>query len=241
MPVAQVLLSGEMERSIQTLVMNAGPVAKGVLLVLLFFSVVSWAIILQKAFRFRGLLRSSRRFWHLYRSGELGTALDQCASASLRGTPLRALLLSGLREGHGVGRPGEVELDRMGALPPEKRERIERAMERTALVELSGLERYLPFLATTANVSPFLGLFGTVWGVMSSFLAMGVKGSASLSVVGPGIAEALITTVAGLAAAIPAVVAYNHFLGRIRAVSVDLERFRSSLADRLTRGGYDGV
>ena len=106
---------------------------------------------------------------------------------------------------------------------------------------MTQLEKFLPFLATVANVSPFFGLFGTVWGVMRAFLAMGVQGSASLAVVGPGIAEALITTVAGLAAAIPAVIAYNHFLGRLRAVSSDMERLHSSLADRLTRGSTDGI
>ncbi|MFH1278737.1 MAG: MotA/TolQ/ExbB proton channel family protein [Candidatus Eisenbacteria bacterium] len=243
MPVSNILLSGDMERSIPTLIMQSGPVAKAVLLVLLFFSVVSWAIMLQKLFRFRSLVLGSRRFWAVYDGpGDLGAALRRCTSAAYAATPLRNLLIAGLREGHGAGATGELPgtvWDRPGGLPGARKDRIERAMERSALAELAVLERHLPFLATTANVSPFLGLFGTVWGVMSAFLAMGVKGSASLSVVGPGIAEALITTVAGLAAAIPAVVAYNHFLGRLRRLSIDLERFRSSLADRLTREGSD--
>lgn len=243
MPVSNILMSGDMERSIPTLIVQSGPVAKAVLLVLLVFSVVSWAIILQKLFRFRTLVLWSRRFWTVYNGpGDLGAALKRCASAAYGGTPLRNLLLAGLREGHGASPSGElpaVVWERPSGLPGGRKSRIERSMERSALAELAVLERHLPFLATTANVSPFLGLFGTVWGVMSAFLAMGVKGSASLSVVGPGIAEALITTVAGLAAAIPAVVAYNHFLGRLRRLSIDLERFRSSLADRLTREDGD--
>lgn len=243
MPVSNILLSGEMERSVPTLIMQAGPVAKCVLLVLLVFSVVSWAVILQKSFRFRNLVLASRRFWRDYSGNGLADAVRKCSAPAYMATPLRSLLLAGLREGKGIG-ADELAAgsgENMGRVDPGKKDRIERAMERTALAELAALERHLPFLATTANVSPFFGLFGTVWGVMSSFLAMGVKGSASLSVVGPGIAEALITTVAGLAAAIPAVIAYNYFLGRLRRISIDMDRYRSSLADRLTREGNHGA
>lgn len=243
MPVSKILMSGEMERSIPTLIVQSGPVAKAILLVLLAFSVISWAIILQKLVRFRALGVSSARFWAEYNGPtSMADALKRCASAAFAATPLRQMLLAGLKEGHSgrAGGDGAPESwGALGGLPQARKDRIERAMERSSLAELAVLERHLPFLATTANVSPFLGLFGTVWGVMSAFLAMGVKGSASLAVVGPGIAEALITTVAGLAAAIPAVVAYNHFLGRLRSLSIDLERFRSSLADRLTRESAD--
>ena len=243
MPVANLLLSGEVERSIHAMILHAGPVAKGVLVVLFLFSVVSWAIILQKSFRFRSLARESARFWRRYEEADLPAAAERCLAPNGKRVPLRALLRAGLREAFGGDGRGGVakEKVRAGSLPRERVERVERAMERASLLEMEQLERHLPFLATTANVSPFFGLFGTVWGVMRSFLAMGVKGSASLAVVGPGIAEALITTVAGLAAAIPAVIAYNHFLGRLRSFSVDLERFRSSLADRLTEGADDAV
>ncbi|MBN1826308.1 MAG: MotA/TolQ/ExbB proton channel family protein [Candidatus Eisenbacteria bacterium] len=225
------------------MILHAGPVAKIVLLVLFLFSVVSWAIILQKSFRFRVLARESARFWRRYEESDLRSAAERCLAPNGKGLPLRTLFRAGLREAFGGDGRGGVPIDRVrgGSLPRERVERIERAMERASLLEMEQLERHLPFLATTANVSPFFGLFGTVWGVMSSFLAMGVKGSASLAVVGPGIAEALITTVAGLAAAIPAVIAYNHFLGRLRSLSIDLDRFRSSLTDRLTEGGDDAV
>ncbi len=239
MPVSNFLLSGETERSIQGLVLGAGPVAKGILLILLFLSVLSWAVMLQKAWRFRRLSVASKRFWQAYRGKNFIQSLHHCASASHRSTPLQKLLFMGIEKGYGIRNPQVADWERIekeGKIPGEDADRLERAIDRTGLFELERLERRLTVLATTANVSPFLGLFGTVWGVMGSFLAMGSKGSASLAVVGPGIAEALITTLAGLAAAIPAVIGYNHFLGQLRLVSTDLERFRSSLTDRLTKG-----
>ncbi len=237
MPVSNFLLSGETERSVQRIIFDSGPVAKGILLILLFLSVLSWAVILQKAWRFNRLGAASKRFWRCYNGVNFIQSLHQCASAAHRSTPLQKLLFVGIEKGYGIRNPTVDDWQRIeerGALPRSEAERLERAIDRTGLFELEKLERRLTVLATTANVSPFFGLFGTVWGVMGSFLAMGSKGSASLAVVGPGIAEALITTLAGLAAAIPAVIAYNHFLGRLRFVSTDLERFRSSLTDRLT-------
>ncbi|MEP7028786.1 MAG: MotA/TolQ/ExbB proton channel family protein, partial [Candidatus Eisenbacteria bacterium] len=112
-----------------------------------------------------------------------------------------------------------------------------RAMERARGDELDRLERHVGFLATVGSVSPFIGLMGTVWGVMSSFLNIGVQGSASLIVVAPGIAEALIATVAGLAAAIPAVVGFNQLTVRLRTIGNDAENFVSEFADRALREG----
>ncbi|RPJ48697.1 MAG: hypothetical protein EHM19_01730 [Candidatus Latescibacterota bacterium] len=237
--MSPINMPGGLEGSVWTLVAHSGPMAKGVLFLLLVFSVVSWAIILQKAVRLRRLSKASRRFWFDFSASDLSGAVRRSASrASYGATPLRALLVAGVREGHGSTAKDDYLLDdveTVGGLPPARREAIERAVSRSAMVELSALEKHLSFLATTANVSPFVGLFGTVWGVMDAFLAMGLHGSTNLATVGPGIAEALIATVAGLAAAIPAVIGYNHFLGEIRAVSVDLDRFRSLLADRLTK------
>lgn len=239
MPVSNFLISGETERSIQGLVLNAGPVAKGILLVLLFLSILSWAVMIQKAWRFNRLASASRRFWRSYSGKTFIQSFHECASAAHRSTPLQKLLLTGIEKGYGISNPTVddwARIEEKGRMPGADADRLERAIDRIGLLEMERLERRLPILATTANVSPFLGLFGTVWGVMGSFLAMGSRGSANLAVVGPGIAEALITTLAGLAAAIPAVIAYNHFLGQLRLVSTDLERFRSSLTDRLTKG-----
>jgi biopolymer transport protein TolQ len=110
-------------------------------------------------------------------------------------------------------------------------------MERTAQDETNTLERHVGFLGTTGSVAPFIGLMGTVWGIMSAFVNIGAQGSASLVVVAPGIAEALITTIAGLAAAIPAVVAYNHFIGRVRDFMNHTAQFASEYLDRRAGGG----
>ncbi|MBM3319153.1 MAG: MotA/TolQ/ExbB proton channel family protein [Candidatus Eisenbacteria bacterium] len=238
MPLAPMGPSGTLEGNVWTLVAHSGPVAKTVLLILLVFSVVSWAIILEKVVRFRKVDGASRAFRRDFAGSDLAEAIRRCVGGGYEATPLRVLLVSGVREGHGSSAKEAYlmdDIEKPGGLPSEDRGRIERAVERTAQRELQTLEKHLVFLASTANATPFIGLFGTVWGVMDAFLAMGMKGSTNLATVGPGIAEALIATVAGLAAAIPAVVAYNHFLGRIRNYSIDFERFGSLLADRLTR------
>ncbi|MGH7742716.1 MAG: MotA/TolQ/ExbB proton channel family protein, partial [Candidatus Eiseniibacteriota bacterium] len=117
-----------------------------------------------------------------------------------------------------------------------KQDFAQRAMDRAASDQTSMLERHVGFLATAGSVSPFIGLMGTVWGVMSAFLNIGAQGSASLVVVAPGIAEALIATVAGLAAAIPAVVGYNHLLQRLREISNSAAQFAGELLDRRLGG-----
>jgi biopolymer transport protein TolQ len=108
-------------------------------------------------------------------------------------------------------------------------------MRRAAGIELAQLERYLPFLATTASATPFIGLFGTVWGIMSSFHGISSQGSASLAVVAPGISEALIATAAGLAAAIPAVIGYNFFVNRVRHWASEMDGFMLDLLNVLSR------
>jgi biopolymer transport protein TolQ len=111
------------------------------------------------------------------------------------------------------------------AMTPERLDAVDRAMRRSAAAEVSRMERYLPFLATTASAAPFIGLFGTVWGVMNSFRGMSLSGSAGIAAVAPGIAEALIATAAGLGAAIPAAIAYNQFGHRIRELGARMEDF----------------
>jgi biopolymer transport protein TolQ len=117
----------------------------------------------------------------------------------------------------------------------ERLEAVHRALRRTAAVEVAKLERFLPFLATTASASPFIGLFGTVWGVMTAFHGIGREGSAGLAVVAPGISEALIATAAGLAAAIPAVIAYNYFVNRVRGWGVEMDNFTLDFLNLLSR------
>ena len=119
--------------------------------------------------------------------------------------------------------------DQEDGLNADRLDAVERAMRRAAAVEIPRMERYLPFLATTASTAPFIGLFGTVWGVMDSFRGIGAQGSASLAVVAPGISEALIATAAGLGAAIPAVIAYNFFVNRVKHWVSEMEGFSLDL------------
>jgi biopolymer transport protein TolQ len=112
---------------------------------------------------------------------------------------------------------------------------VDRALLRATTVELTKLESRVPFLATTASITPFIGLFGTVWGVMSAFHGIGTQGSASLAVVAPGISEALIATAAGLGAAIPAVIGYNYFVNRVKHWATEMEGFTLDLLNMLSR------
>src|SRR3989441_240348 len=121
------------------------------------------------------------------------------------------------------------------SLPPERLEAVNRALRRAAALEVALLERYLPFLATTASAAPFIGLFGTVWGIMAAFHGIGQQGSASLAVVAPGISEALIATAAGLGAAIPAVIGYNYFVNRVKHWATEMDGFTLDLLNLLSR------
>jgi biopolymer transport protein TolQ len=165
-----------------------------------------------------------------------GARLDELSAISrqLQAGPYSRILLQALSQispGRSRGQAGSGESENPDALA-----RVRSAMNRSAGAEITNMEAHLSFLATTGSVSPFVGLLGTVWGVMSSFLSMGVRGSATLAVVAPGIAEALIATVAGLAAAIPAVIAYNYFLGQVRATENDMADFISEFCDKLAAG-----
>lgn len=112
---------------------------------------------------------------------------------------------------------------------------IKRALRRAINAETTRMTRMVPFLATTGNTTPFIGLFGTVWGIMNSFRGIGLKGSASLAVVAPGISEALIATAAGLAVAIPAVIAFNHFMHKIRIIESELQNFSADFLNIIER------
>lgn len=180
--------------SVYGLVMQADPVVKGVMLLLVIASVVCWAIIFEKYVRIRFLNQSIKR---------LGEASDGRRQRGL----VRAVLQAGEQE---------AEID-LGDTPAERRYRVEHAMRASLKSQLQRLEYGLPFLATIGSAGPFIGLFGTVWGIVNSFTAIAQQKDTSLAVVAPGIAEALIATALGLAAAIPAVVAYNQIsvsLGR---------------------------
>ncbi len=207
-----------MQHSAVQLILQAGYVVKGVLLILLFFSIVSWAIIFYKQRYFAKADKESQQFRQAYRSNRLPNEIYQ-ATKNLTISPIASLFRS-------------VYTDEMHREKSETR----RVIRRYGALEAAKLEKYLNFLATTGSTTPFIGLFGTVWGIMNSFRNIGAVGAASLTVVAPGIAEALIATAAGLAAAIPAVIAYNYYLSMARRMIIDMEDFAEELLDFFSKG-----
>jgi biopolymer transport protein TolQ len=221
------------------LVLQAGLVAKGVLLVLLFFSLACWTIIFLKSRTLGRADRQDERFLRLFRESKSLQGLhEECRRFSA--SPLAALFREGYRElsqavkgsnpagNPPAGNPGPgpaTSPKGLEAPPEDLLTRISRSMRHASLREIAILERLLIFLATTGNVTPFIGLFGTVWGIMDAFHSIGMTGSANLGAVAPGIAEALITTAAGLGAAIPGVIAYNYFLTRIKQAATRMDLF----------------
>lgn len=202
--------------TILSLIFRAGPVVKFILLVLLFFSVFSWAIIFYK-FRFLSKIEKESEEFQRAFSKSLDWDTLYRTTARLRLSPLANLFRA------------------VNAVEGKDKDDIKSSLKRTEATEAARLERYLTFLATTGSTTPFIGLFGTVWGIMNSFMGIGRMGSASLAVVAPGIAEALIATAAGLAAAIPAVVAYNYYLSRVRRDTIMMEDFSQELIDHIMR------
>lgn len=216
-------------------VLLAGPIVKFVLLTLIVFSVVSWAIIFLKFRLFRGIERNQAVFAKAFAEGKNLSSLFDAAEKSER-NPLTEVFRTGYLELMRIkrGRSGDpaVSVTRTGTIPLEN---VERAMRKAANEEIALMETYLPFLATTGSATPFIGLFGTVWGIMNAFSGIAMTGSATLSTVAPGIAEALIATAAGLAAAIPSVMAYNFFLNRVRGIAVHLDSFSIEFVNFLER------
>lgn len=215
--------------------LESSPVVGGVLLLLLFFSMVSWAIVFYKYRVFRRAAREGRAFSRIFREG---TNLDQIyrRSLNLNHSPMAETFKAGYNELMKVmkSRDNPVEASFIG-MELTGLDAISRTVRGAGAAQLSRLEKYLSFLATTGSTCPFIGLFGTVWGIMSTFRGIGLKGQATLAVVAPGIAEALIATAAGLAAAIPAVVAYNHYVNKVNRVSVDLDNFTAEFLNIVER------
>jgi len=236
--VSAVDFGGEFRGNLLQMVVDAGPMVQFVLLLLLVFSIVSWAVILMKyrvlsktekennlfldaymnSSKLSDVLPESKRYPHstiaeVFRAGYL--ELGKISRTSSKGTP------SDLLDGPGIEMRG---LDN-----------VERALHRACGTETSKLESLLGFLATTGSACPFIGLFGTVWGIMNAFRGIGARGSATLAVVAPGISEALVATAFGLAAAIPAVVFYNYYLNRIRNISLEMDNFASEFLNIVER------
>ena len=203
------------------LIGQTGWVVKGVLLVLLVFSVFSWTVTFAKWRRFRRARAQNERFLRAFRRSQNFSEFH-AISDQFRLSPMAEMFEYGygtIRQQTNPANPHS------GRLPPGGLARVERALQIAASEQLSGMERMLSWLATTGVVAPFIGLFGTVWGVMDSFHGLGTAGGASLRAVAPGISEALVATAAGLFVAIPAVVAYNHFLHLLRDFGARMDSF----------------
>ena len=217
------------------MILNAGPVVKFVLLILFAFSIISWAIIFMK--------------WKLFRRAKAENALF--LDLFWENTPFSKLYSEceelGFSPAANLFRVGYSEIIRMkkiqnptvpkevNSVIPSLMDVVERSLRKTAIDQSNRLERALSFLATTGNTTPFIGLFGTVWGIMESFRGIGLKGSANLAVVAPGISEALIATAAGLAAAIPAVVAFNYFNNKVTVLRSEMDLFSADFLGLVER------
>jgi len=214
---------------------GTGLVVKLVLFILIFFSVVSWAIIFFKLLQIYRANSESERFldffWKTKRFDTVNSQLDRFTNS-----PLTVLFGEGYGELKRLVEKGDQkeELDIMstelGGI-----ENIARALRRATTSEITRLEKYVTFLATTGSTTPFIGLFGTVWGIMNAFKGIGETGSASLAVVAPGISEALIATAIGLVAAIPAVMAYNHFQHKIKVLIATMDNFSTEFLNIVQR------
>ena len=203
-----------------------------VLVLLVAFSLACWAIIVYKWFVIHQAHGQSLDFLELFWESK---RLDKvfAESEDLDRSPIAQVFRAGYIELNKIQRTANMEETMSHALGGL--ENIQRAMRRAANAEMSLLERYVPFLATTASAAPFVGLFGTVWGIMKSFIGIKASGAAGLDVVAPGIAEALIATAVGLAAAIPAVIAYNYFLAKIRHLDNEMTNFESDFLNIIKR------
>jgi len=221
---------GGSEPSIFDLFWSSGPIAKFVFLILGVMSVISWSIMLGKFFQLRKIAAQTRDFMEVFRASERFSEVS-AAAVRLSASPLVGLFQAGYAEldtqikAAGGATGGTGGQGQGGGYRIRSLESLRRSLRRAISVEQTVLSRGTPFLATTAAASPFIGLFGTVWGIMIAFRDIGVAGSTSLAIVAPGIAEALINTAAGLAAAIPALIGFNYYVNRIRQMRVEMEDF----------------
>jgi len=225
------------------MISNAGIVVQLVLLLLLFFSITSWAIIIVKYRYIKRSYKQSIEFTEFFwKSRDLSNAFAK--AKQLHGSPLARIFRIGYLELKKTSQTGPPVEAKSSDNPGNNLafntkfagiDNVKRALRRATNTEMTRMTQMVPFLATTGNTAPFIGLFGTVWGIMNSFSGIGQRGSASLAVVAPGISEALVATAAGLAAAIPAVIAFNFFTNKIRIVETELHSFAADFLNIIER------
>lgn len=219
------------------MILHAGPVGQMVMLLLLFFSVVSWSIIFMKFKLFRKVRLDSEEFLETFwTSGNLNEASE--AAEEFVYSPEASVFNAGFSELKKINKiraRGEDDGPETLEMQLATMDNLKRALRKAEDEEVNKFGSLLPFLATTGSATPFIGLFGTVWGIMVSFHDIGQRGSASLAVVAPGISEALVATAAGLAAAIPAVIFYNYFSNKLTAVQYNTQSFSSDFLNLVER------
>ena len=221
-------MNGANSLGVVELLTGTGPVVQIVLWVLVAFSVISWGIIIYKFMQISRARRGSERFIAIFWESKNLAAIHQ-ASVGLTQSPVAQVFRAGYQEllqltrakRQAVGAETGFSTDLGGV------ENVTRAMKRQANIELTKLEHGITFLATTGSTCPFIGLFGTVWGIMTAFLGLSAAHTSNIQAVAPGIAEALITTAVGLVAAIPAQMFYNFLTSRVRTLAVEMDNFIS--------------
>lgn len=206
--------------SIISMVLGSGPVVQLVLIVLIALSVWTWAIAIAKILQFRRAMRDTRQFTTLFWESRNLARIDD-STRRLAASPLSQVFTSGYRELAHVLQNSEGGTKRAAA----NLDTVERALRRAEFEESIKLERGITFLATVASAAPFIGLFGTVWGIMNAFHGLGFAKATTIQAVAPGISEALVATAVGLAAAIPAAVAYNYFAVTVRQFRESMDKF----------------
>lgn len=234
-------LGGHFHGSILNMILDAGLMVKFVLLLLLFFSVVSWAIIFMKYRSIKKVKRENDMFLDIYmKSNKISDIFPE--AKKYKHSCIAEVFQAGYAElvkitkaFRGSTSAKETDESSLPQLEMKGIDNVERALNRACSSEATKLESTLGFLATTGSASPFIGLFGTVWGIMDTFRGIGTRGSATLAVVAPGISEALIATAAGLAAAIPAVIFYNYYLNTIKNISTEMDNFASEVLNIIER------
>ncbi|MFT4626169.1 MAG: biopolymer transport protein TolQ [Myxococcota bacterium] len=221
--------AGAQEPSVFDLIFEADLVVQLVLVALVFMSVACWAIILQKMVRLRAAARQSAKFLDLFwASKRLDLVYEKCGQ--FRSSPVAEVFRAGYQELAKITSASERSGHRADAT-----DNLQRTLRRAAAVESTNLERYVTFLATTGSTAPFIGLLGTVWGILRAFQKLGGGGQATIDVVGPDIAHALIATAVGLFAAIPAVIAYNYFNQWIRVLNTEMDNFSADFLNIVKR------
>ncbi len=227
-----------MQLSITNMILNAGPVGKLVMLTLFIFSLLSWTIVIMKARLYKKVRLDSEDFVETFwNSANLSEAYK--TASEFEYSPEAEVFISGFAELEKINkirnRKNDVRSPETLDMQLATMDNLKRAVRKAASQKMNQLGSSLPFLATTGSATPFIGLFGTVWGIMASFHEIGQRGSASLAVVAPGISEALVATAAGLAVAIPAVIFYNYFSNKLDEIDGEISNFSTDFLNLVER------